>query len=66
MELQVDDGWKDIAPWAICTVQQADDGRLYVETNDGTPMFLADLIDEMDSCGGCLNGMFDVPLRDWA
>ena len=31
--------------WAICTVQQADDGRFYVETNDGAPMFLANLID---------------------
>jgi hypothetical protein len=26
-------------------VQQADDGRFYVETNDGAPMFLANLID---------------------
>ena len=60
MSLQADDGWKDIAPWAICTVQQAADGRLYVETNDGAPMFLADLIDPNDTCGGCLNGMFEV------
>jgi hypothetical protein len=29
--------------WAICMVQQADDGRLYLETSNGTPMFL-DLI----------------------
>jgi len=61
MSLHVDDGWMDIAPWAICTVQQTDDGRLYVETNDRTPMFLADLIDPQDTCGGCLNGMFKFP-----
>jgi len=60
MSLQVDDKWDNIAPWAICRVQQADGGRLYIETNDRTPMFLADLIDEMDTCGGCLNGMFEV------
>jgi hypothetical protein len=32
------------------------------QTNDGAPMFLADLIDAADTCGGCLNGMFDVQL----
>ena len=33
-------------------VQQADDGRLYVEANEGTSMFLADLIDPNDICSG--------------
>jgi len=30
-------GFRFNALWAICTVQQAADGRLYVETNDGAP-----------------------------
>ena len=30
-------GFRFNAPWAICTVQQAADSRLYVETNDGAP-----------------------------
>lgn len=65
MEIQVDDKWDSIEPWAICTVRQAEDGRLYVETRDNTPMFLADLIDPQDTCGCCLNGMFKIPPPPW-
>jgi hypothetical protein len=64
MELQVDGGWNaDIfEPWSICTVQQADDGRLYVEGKDGSPKFLIDFSEEQDPDNDFIWGMFYVPL----
>src|SRR6476660_8924481 len=65
MELQVDGDWTMFEPWTICTVQQADDGRLYVESKDGAPIFLADLAAEMDVDNADLIwGMFYVPLGE--
>jgi len=67
MELQVDGGWKMFEPWTIKTVQQADDGRLYVEGKDGEPVFLADLAAEMDpKHADLIWGMFYVPLGESA
>ena len=58
MEVQADNGWNGISPWAILTVQQHSDGRLYVTKDDGAQLFLVELIDEMDTCQGCLNGLY--------
>ena len=34
MEVQADNGCNGISPWAILTVQQHSDGRLYVRNQD--------------------------------
>jgi hypothetical protein len=65
MELQVDGGWTLFEPWSIKTVLQTADGRIYVESKDGEPVFLADLAAEMDMTNADLIwGMFYVPLDE--
>ena len=67
MEIQVDGNWSIFEPWSIKTVQQADDGRLYVEDKVGAPIFLADLAAEMDpERADLIWGMFYVPLGEAA
>jgi hypothetical protein len=63
-EVQADDGWNEIAPWSICTVQ-GDNGRLYIESKDGSPMFLDSLAPELDPANcDLIWGLFYVPLGE--
>src|SRR6476469_4445319 len=65
MEIQVDGDWSIFEPWSIKTVQQAADGRLYVEDKNGAPVFLVDLAAEMDpEDADLIWGMFYVPLGE--
>jgi hypothetical protein len=61
-EVQADGGWNNLKPWSICTVQQANDGRLYIEAKDGS-MFLDDFAAECDpETRDLIWGLFSVPL----
>lgn len=47
METQADGDWTMyFDPWSVMTVQQAEDGRLFVDDKNGKPVFLLDLSEE--------------------
>jgi hypothetical protein len=67
METQADDGWSiHFEPWWIMTVQQAADGRLFVDDKNGKPVFLGDLSEEQGGPPGhdFAWGLFYVPLGE--
>ena len=66
METQADGGWSIFEPWSIMTVQQAADGRLFVDDKNGKPVFLGDLPEEQGGPPGhdFVWGLFYVPLGE--
>jgi hypothetical protein len=61
-QVQVDDGFGDLEPFAIYTVQATEGGRLFIVNKRGEPFFLDEYAEEsggVEGNGGHLYAMYD-------
>jgi hypothetical protein len=65
--VQVDNGFKDLTPFAIYTVQATGGGRLFITNEKGGPFFFDEYIEDsggMDETHGHLYAMYDPIVVD--
>jgi hypothetical protein len=61
-QVQVDDGFCDLEPFAIYTVQATAGGRLFITNKKGEPFFFDEYVEEtggMEDNGGHLYAIYD-------